>query len=61
MTLEEVCEQHGVEIEAAMAKLKERGLDADKTALVRDLAIDLNTLPKDVVIYLQGERTTPVE
>ncbi len=56
-TVTEVCQELNVSIEVGMARLKEKGIDAGPKDKVRDLAMDHNLVPMDIVTIIKPDST----
>ncbi|MFZ5515128.1 MAG: DUF4405 domain-containing protein [Candidatus Zhuqueibacterota bacterium] len=53
-SVQEICEQYNVTVDAGLARLKQNGIDAKPDDTIRDIANGANMLPVDIVSIIQS-------
>lgn len=53
-TVAQICEQYNVSVEEGLARLKEKGIEVTSKDNIRDIAMDHNLVPIDIVTIIQA-------
>ena len=54
-TVEQVCKQFDIPIQTAINRLSEKEIDAKSDELIKNIALDYDMLPIDVVEIIKGD------